>query len=456
MGNIFGILLILVMIYKLFLSVSAPGASSLEWWRSFGGRAVDAGYSVQQTSDGSYITVGFTLSYGAGDGDVWLIKIDANGNKIWEKAFDAPEWDEGYENYWDIGRSVQQTSDGGYIIVGDTFSHIREDIGVGHTGVWVIKTDADGNKVWDKIFAGEREDIGYSVQQTSDGGYIIVGETRSRAGDTDVWLIKTDSSGNKEWDKTFGGASFDSASSVQQTSDGGYIIVGYTASWGAGRPDIWLIKTDSNGSRVWDKTFGGISYDYGRSVQQTLDGGYIITGETGSYGAGWGDVWLIKTDSGGNKVWDKTFGGTASDVGNSVQQTSDGGYIIVGKTCSYGGTDSCNVWLVKTDSDGDKVWDKAFGGERHDIGHSVQETSDGGYIIAGETRSYGAGLTDLWLLKVRAGGNNPPNARSYDEDDSGYIEIGELLHAVSDYIVGKTTISQVLQVINLYINHTHR
>jgi len=358
------------------------------WTRTFGGPRADHGYSVQQTADNGYIIAGETHSYGAGESDVWLIKTDANGDTLWTRTFGGPDEDKAY--------SVQQTADNGYIIAGETHSY-----GAGESDVWLIKTDANGDTLWTKTIGGPHYDDGYSVQQTTDGGYIIAGGTYkfSPLGNWDVYLIKTDASGNTLWTKTFGGTEGDYGYSVQQTTDGGYIIAGYTESYSVGESDVWLIKTDASGNTLWTKTFGGTEKDYGRSVQQTADGGYIIAGYTESYGAGGYDVWLIKTEANGNTLWTKTFGGTDEDKAYSVQQTADGGYIIAGYTASYG-AGRYDVYLIKTGADGDTLWTRTFGGTNWDDGYSVQQTADGGYIIAGDTHSYGAGWYDVYLIKT--------------------------------------------------------
>ena len=329
----------------------------------------------------------------------WRIE---NINKESKPLFQPPEqWNETFGGTSDdIGYSVQQTADGGYIVTGFQLS------GSINTDVYLIKTDSSGGKNWEKTFGGTLPDEGWSVCQIIGGGYIITGKTSSYgAGGSDVWLIKTDGDGNQQWSKTFGGTSDDWGRSVVEISDG-YVIAGSTSSYGAGGSDVWLIKTDGDGNQQWSKTFGGTSDDWGWSVQE-ISGGFIIVGTTYSYGAGGSDVWLIKTDSNGNKLWDKTFGGVADDRGWSVQEVSSG-YIIAGLTSSYG-SGNYDCWLIKTDSNGNEQWSEAYGGIDNDIGYSMQQTSDGGYVIAGGTASYGAGGSDVWLIKIASGVNNPPN-----------------------------------------------
>jgi hypothetical protein len=358
---------------------------SAGWLKTFGGSSDDAGYSVQQTTDGGYIITGSTNSYGSGSKDVYLIKTDSLGYQQWDRTFGGSSDD--------YGNSVQQTTDGGYIIVGRTNSF------GGLCQVYLIKTDSNGEEQWSKTKGySDRDDWGNSVQQTSDGGYIIVGRTHDQGSEA-IFLIKTDANGETEsgWPKIKGYDDYDDEGySVQQTTDGGYIIVGRTSESGNG--DVFLIKTDANGGGGWNRHIGGSSADYGYSVQQTTDGGYIITGWTRSSSAGESDVYLIKTDASGIQTWSKTFGGTNDDVGRSVQQTEDGGYIIAGYTYSFG-AGSADVYLIKTDASGDTSWSKTFGGSDSDLGFSVQQTSDGGYIITGNTGG------DVYLIKTDANGN---------------------------------------------------
>jgi hypothetical protein len=286
--------------------------------------------------------------------------------------------------------SVQQTEDGGFILAGNTFS-----FGAGNADAWLIKTDGSGNEEWSRTFDREGTDDARSVQQTEDGGFILAGNTFENG---DAWLIKTDDSGNEEWSRTFGGGGADKARSVQQTRDGGFILAGYTASFGAGNADAWLIKTDSLGNEEWSRTFGGTFFDGCFSVQQTTDSSFILAGSSASFGEN-GDVWLIKTDDSGNEEWSRTFGGGGTDEAWSVQQTEDGGFILAG----YTGTDtmgSWNAWLIRTDHFGNEVWNRTFGERGWDEALSVQQTEDGSFILAGFTDSYGVGSRDAWLIKT--------------------------------------------------------
>ncbi|KYK22856.1 hypothetical protein AYK24_01740 [Thermoplasmatales archaeon SG8-52-4] len=377
-----------------------------EWNETFGGTGFEEGRSVQQTNDGGYIIVGYTSSYGAGGYDAWLIKTDYNGTKEWNETFGGVEDDKAY--------SVQQTSDGGYILTGFTYSY-----GAGGYDVWLLKTDSDGIEEWNETYGAENFDEGFCVQQTYDGGYIITGRTSSYGnGGHDVWLLKTDSDGIEEWNETYGGALYDYGYSVQQTAEGGYIIAGFS---GGGHFDVWLIKTNSNGFKEWDRIFGGIACDGAYSVQQTTDGGYILVGTTSSYGAGGGDAWLIKTDSDGNKEWDEFLGSTNVEVGFSVQQTIDGGYIITGYIFTYS-TQNYDAWLIKTDSNGNTEWNNTFGDIDIDAANFGQETTDGGYIITGRTDSYGSGGQDIWLIRIESD-NRPPHEPSEPIPENNSINV---------------------------------
>jgi hypothetical protein len=348
----------------------------------------------------------------------------ATADLLWTQTFGGSEYD------W--GRMIQQTSDGGYVVVGDTYS-----FGAGHFDIWLIRMGVDGDTLWTRTYGGTNEERGYSVQETADGGFIIAGTTGSYgSGAYDVWLVKTDADGSQEWSQTFGGSLWDWGWSAEEVIGGGYIITGYTESYGPGVSAVWLIRTDSEGALLWDETFGGSSSEYGCSVQQTLDGGFIVVGDTYSYGAGSRDIWLIKTDGNGDSLWTRTFGGGGSDGGSSVCETPDGDYVITGYTKSFG-AGQADVWLIKTDGAGDSLWTRTFGGSGDDHGCSVRLTSDEGYVVAGYTESRGAGDDDVWLIRADShgdtlwtetfGGSGHDRGRSALETaDGGYVIAGEV------------------------------
>ena len=361
-----------------------------------------------KTFGGSFWDYGNSVAQNTDGGYIIVGETSSSENgssDVWLIKTDSQgkeEWNQTFDgNDKDCGNYVQPTLDGGYIIAGSTGSDY-------YYNVWLIKTDSQGKEEWNRTFGGSNYDFGNFVQQTIDGGYIITGEVSSSGnGSSDVLLIKTDSEGQEEWIHTFGGGDYDRGYSIEQTNDGGYIITGSTRSYGNGSDDVWLIKTDSEGIEEWNQNFGGGYIDFGHSIQQTLDNGYVITGYTQSYGNGSSDVWLIKTDFQGQEEWNRTFGGSYVDFGNSIQQTSDGGYIIAGSK----GTDNySDLWLIKTDYQGNEEWNKTFGGSDYDFGNAVQQTTDDGYIITGHTKSYGNGGYDAFLIKTDFQGNS----QSYD------------------------------------------
>jgi hypothetical protein len=371
--------------------IQAQKEPSIDWIKTLGGSGLDWGHCVQQTQDSGYIITGSTKSYGDTlYRDVYLIKTDYFGNLQWQKTF-GDSWE-------DDGSFCQQTRDKGYVIIGKLQSdNLLDD-------AYLIKTDSLGNLQWHKTFGDSDAEGGSWGQQTNDGGYIIIGAKAfpSQPPGTDVYFIKTDSLGNLEWQKTYGGNYNDGGLCCQQTLDNGYIITGITQSFGDTiNCDVYLIKTDSLGNIEWQKAFGGNGEDWGYSVQQTKDKGYIITGRTNSYGDTlYDDVYLIKTDSIGNLSWQKNIGGNRSDRGLCVRQTEDKGYIIAGWTEIYGESGyRDDVYIVKTDSLGNVQWKKNFGGPFGDRGYSVQQTIDEGYIITGYRKITNDNV-DVYLIKL--------------------------------------------------------
>lgn len=376
-------------------SPAAISAPNVEWSKTFGGPEEEGGYSVQQTTDGGYVIAG-VRTYADMSEDVLLIKIDSSGNKLWENVFGESRIEE--------ANSVQQTLDGGYIIAGTTNS-----FGAGESDVWLVKTDSLGNKLWDKTFGGSGHDLGYSVQQTLDGGYVIAGMTSSYSGGQCSWLIKTDSSGNKLWDKTFGASGIDWATSVQQTRDGGYIITGFTRGQSGelgDEIDVSLIKTDANGNNGWYKVFSGLYGEAAYSVDATQDGGYVIGGYIQRPSGA--DAWLIKTDANGSEQWNRVLIGSGCGCwGYSAKQTNDGGYIFVGQTLNCD-TRLEDAWILKTYANGTTQWEEVLGGAYADGLYSVEQTQDSGYVVAGVNHSYGSGDGNVWVVKLASEAGTTP------------------------------------------------
>lgn len=297
------------------------------------------------------------------------------------------------------GCAAIQLSDGDIVMIGSTYSY-----GAGDHDIYLIKTDSTGILQWAQTFGGAGTDYGYDLVETSDGGLILVGSTRSfGAGGRDVYLIKTDSGGIEQWSKTYGGTSNDEGFSVREVYDKGFAICGTTASYGT-NGDIYLIRTDSLGDSSWTKTYGGSAGEAGAAVRITSDSGFVLVGTTGSYGAGYSSIYLIRTDSIGDTVWTANYGGSRADLGFTVEETTDLGFIIGGATAPTG-ANFYDAYIIKTDSLGVTAWDSAYGGVYEDRAYSIKETSDGGYIIGGTTEGSGARKIDIYILKIDGGGN---------------------------------------------------
>ncbi len=397
------------------------------WAKSYSSSGYERAYAVQQTSDNGYIVAGYTTTPGLSTGDVWILKLHPNGNIVWQKTYGGSASDSIH--------AVQPTSDG-YIAAGSTSS-----FGAGGSDAWVIKLDANGNTAWQKTYGGSGDDEFSAIQQTADGGYITAGSTRSfGAGGSDAWVMKLDANGNVVWQKTYGvAAGWDWAASIRQTSDSGYIVAGsiYAHSSGTvGYYDLWVLKLDTDGNVIWQKTYGGTGDDGAQSVQQTADGGYIVAGATalaGGIGATGDKFWVLKLDADGNAAWQKTYGGTGGDEVNSIQQTADGGYIAAGSTYSFG-AGYYNVWVLRLSGDGNIVWQKAYGNSAvGDVAYSVQQTTDGGYIVAGGSNE------DFLVFKIDSNGNM--NGCGFASDTTATASSTSFSPVDSSALVSDTTAS---------------
>jgi len=365
------------------------------WEQIYGGDGTYWGYSVQQTNDEGFIVTG------VGDRNVYLLKTDIDGNGQWSINYG--------DNFFNNGTCVKQTIDGGFIVVGYTSASNFAD----HYDVYLIKTYANGTLQWSNTFSftdvEEYDDKGLSVQQTTDEGYVILGYTENGVEDqdSDVYVIKVNENGVEQWSNTYGGSDLDVGQSIEQTSDNGYVIFGTTESYGYGHEDFYLIKIDANGDLEWEQTYGGTDDEFAYSGQQTTDGGYIICGATESYGNGYGDVYIIKTNENGVQQWAKTFGDSGHDVGTFVQQTNDGGYIICGAYEQVYGDGEHDFYLIKIDASGYEEWTRTYGTETDELALCLDQTSDGGYIIVGFTEN-GSGNNDegdIYLIKTDSEGN---------------------------------------------------
>lgn len=359
------------------------------WTRTYGYADSDECFEMCSTPDYGYVLTGFTNSFGSGDWDVYLLRTDDSGDTLWTITYG------GTTN--EFAHCMCVSPDGGFVIGGVLQS--------GDYDIYVFKTDSLGSILWTKTYGGMMNDMADGVCVTTDGGYMITGAANVNNYMTsgDLVLLKLDADGDTVWVKTYGGSSYDFGSAISPTADSGFIICGLTNSFGSGGSDIWLLKIDAEGDTAWTRTFGGYSDDEAWAVQQTSDGGYIITGYTASFGVDNWDVYVVKTNSGGDSLWAKIYGGSGYDVGMSATETQDNGYAVTGTLDGNNEWMGGDVLLLKLDANGDSVWVTSIGGTGEDWGYSVYQTSAGEYIIGGKTWSFGAGQFDVYLVKFGSG-----------------------------------------------------
>ncbi|MEP6675050.1 MAG: T9SS type A sorting domain-containing protein [Ferruginibacter sp.] len=449
----------ILLLCLVILSLNAHAQAPVEWQKLFGGAGTDGfdDYNIKQTTDGGYILSGTSSSFSSNSGtltgfinmggdDGWIIKVDASGNTSWQKLLGGANDDGLY--------SVQQTTDGGYIVAGISGSSNTGTLaGINNNGGidgWILKLDAAGNTLWQKLLGGANNDYIFSIRETPDGGFIATGQANSsnsgtltginnNGGPFDGWVIRLDASGNTIWQKLLGGDNDDALRESKQTSDGGYIVVGFSNSGSGsgtlagltnhGGHDGWILKLDAAGNTSWQKLLGGNDEEYFNSVDQATDGGYITalasrSSNTGTFAGitsnGGYDGWIVKFDAIGNTSWQKLLGGSGDDYFYGCRQNSMGNYIVVGYSMSsntgtlagitnHGNNDA---WLLELNASGVTQWQELIGGNDHDYLYSIQPTSDGGYIAEGASSSSnngtltgvsGNGFQDAWLVKIAAG-----------------------------------------------------
>ncbi len=432
------VLLINVLILFVLNVYSQIQNPSIQWQKCFGGSNADFAENIEITSDGGYIIAGYTSSTNGnvtsnhGGTDAWIIKTDASGNIQWQKTFGGTNDD--------VATAIKQTSDGGYVFIGNTSSNNGDVSGYHDNGdIWVVKLSANGNLEWQKCIGGYNDDVAYSMDITTNGDIVIAGATNSDDGDItynnggyDFCVVKISANGVIQYVKTYGGYKQDVATSIACTSDGGCIVAGYSSSndgdvsghhGTTSYSDYWVVKLISSGNIEWQKSYGGTNDDEAYAVIQTSDGNYMVAGYTKSNNGdvtsnnsltGYTDFWILKLSSTGNIIWQKNYGGSYYEKAYSIKPTTDGGFVIGGLSGSNDGDVSGNhssemysdYWLLKIDSMGNKKFQACYGGSSTEYSSSVAVAGNNGYILAGSSNSNNGDVSgnhgnyDYWIVKL--------------------------------------------------------
>lgn len=380
----------LLALLALVCTLDAFAQPATLWSEAYGGSENDDGYGVAATQDG-VVAVGRTRSFGAGLNDLWLVKTDLDGDTLWTRTYGG--------NGADEGRGIVELANGDFLIAGKNRSP-------GDTGddFWLLRVDAMGHEVWSTELGGDLDDDAWDVAPIpgGGGGGYAAGMTRSfGAGSYDLWLVRFGASGDSSWTRTFGGEAADGGYAVCATPDGGCAAAGFTTSSGEGEADFWLVRTDGAGQPLWTRSYGGPGEERALALATCADGGFALAGRTTSWGAGGTDAWLVRTDSDGDTLWTRSYGGAGTDYALCVRETVDGDFLVGGST---GPTGTGDAWLLKVDSAGDELWSATWGGAGQDSFADVDVAPDGTLALAGSTNSEGAGLNDVTIVRLEADG----------------------------------------------------
>jgi len=380
--------------FLLISIILLPAASQLHaaegdslWSRTYGGAEDDMAWSLAVTSGGGCLLAGWSDSSPGYWEDAYLVRTNSLGDTLWTRWFGSSNADR--------AQAALPVSDGflvaGYTNPGAPWVY----------DMWLMKVSEQGDSLWSRTYGGPGSEEARALAASSGDGCLLAGNTDSYgAGGADIWVVRVDAAGDSLWSCTFGGPQSEWATAVTPTSDGGYLVAGPTVSYGAGLEDAWVIKLGSGGSEQWSRTYGGPGTDYPSAVIETSDGGCLLAGETYSFGASGMDLWLYKMSAGGDSLWCRTHGGIGDDAARALIETSDGDYLAAGVTNSFGSGQN-DMYLVKTDTEGNLLWFKTFGGSANDAAYALQQNDDGDYLLAGSSWSFSGGnRNDMWLVKV--------------------------------------------------------
>ena len=358
------------------------------WQKAYGGDGRDRAYGVVALKNGGAMVAGMSRTYGHGRSDMLIVKLDKKGKTVWRSSYGGKKRDFAY--------NITRTSDGNFIAVGSSESFSKD----GNLDVYVVKFDTEGKRAWQKTYGGDEKDEAKAVVAVGGGGVLVAGYTESYGkGRKDIYILYIDKNGKEIWSKAIGGKEDDVANDIKLTADGGFVVVGGTESYGAGSSDFYVLKFDGKGKFLWDKVYGEANEDVLNTVAATPNGGFVVAGKTKSFGSKHSDIDIINYDKNGKTIWHKIFGFDSKEWANDIIRIPGGGYLLAGTTKSFG-FGKFDFYLLEIDSKGSSVWANVYGGENKDMAHALTRMADGTILVVGETESFGQGGYDFMMIEL--------------------------------------------------------